>query len=235
MKKLALAALATTAFASSAQAIEGEWYTRVGFGITTADDESVEEFLANEIETDLGITEDVDFDYPRGYNFGLGYRLSPHIAFEASYINFGEEKKGYAYSNAYGDIETIGIEGVETMRYSSKISGTAKTLGAVLSTDVGRPLSGGLRAGYAFWSTEADVIFRYQDQGMELNSEGEQESYSISYREERLKDETDGGDPFYGGFVNWRIGRWTYSLEHTLYNTEDSDLSLSSISLSMDI
>lgn len=237
MKKVILAALAT-AFTSSAYAtaynFQGEWYTRVGFGITTADTDAAEAYLTDEIATDLGVTENVEIGHPRGYNLNLGYRLNRYIAFELGYNDFGEEETSYTYYSSFGDIETFGREGVITETYKSKVSATAKTLGAVISTDATRTLSGGVRAGYAFWSTGTDVMYYYQEDGVRLNTEDEEVPYSLSRSNVRLKDDSDGGDPFYGGFVNWRIGKWTYSLEHTLFNTDDTDHSTSSISLSMD-
>lgn len=234
MKKLALAALATTAFTSSAQAIEGEWYTRVGFGITTADTDSFETYISDVIEAGQGVSEEVSFDHPRGYNLNLGYRHNPYIAFELGYTDFGEDEVSYTYEESYGDLDVLGFEGVETETYKGEVSGTAKTLGAVFSTNTNRTLSGGVRLGYALWSTGTNVMYYWQDIGAQVNAEDNAENYSYSDKA-RVKNDTDGSDPFYGAFVNWRIGKWTYSLEHTRFNTDETDLSVSSISLAMDL
>lgn len=156
------------------------------------------------------------------------------MAFELGYSDFGEEDSSYSYVSSHGDLDVFGYEEVQTDTYKGKVTGTAKTLGAVFSTNTNRDLSGGVRVGYALWSTGTHVTVYSEVDGVELNGEGEEEPYSASYRDVRVKDDTDGSDPYYGGFVNWRIGKWTYSLEHTLFNTDEADISVSSLSLSMD-
>lgn len=215
MKKVILCSAIVFASAPDVLALEPKWYVKAGYGVVDPDAVVVEEFVAGVIAEELGTTTEVSLKRPKGSNISLGYRLNHYLALEAGYSNFGQTNDKQQY--------ILGANSSEVKTYRTEVSGSTGTLAAVLSTDSSKPYSGGVRLGYHAWKTKAQVGYTHQvsealadDSGWLLSTDGH------------------GQDAFYGVFANWRIDQWTYSLEHTLYPTENADITLSTLSLSMD-
>lgn len=215
MKKVILYLAIVFTSAPDVSALEPKWYVKAGYGVVDPDAVVVEGFVAGAIEEELGTTTEVSLNHPKGQNVSLGYRLNHYIAFEAGYSNFGQTKDKQQY--------ILGANSSEVKTYRTKVSGSTGTLAAALSTDSSKPYSAGVRLGYHAWKTKARVGYTHQVSGTLADDSGR-----------LLSADEDGQDAFYGVFANWRIDQWTYSLEHTLYPTENADITLSTLSLSMD-
>lgn len=87
-------------------------------------------------------------------------------------------------------------------------------MAALATTDANREFYAGAKLGFHFWETDFDV-----------SAPGEGSVTALS---------DDGTDIFYGVFANWRIGNWVLGAEHTIFQTEVMDPSMTSVSLSMD-
>lgn len=227
MKKLILTAVLAASTNASATTLEGDWYTRLSFGLSNPDADAVEGLLRDTIAEDTGFQESVDFENPRSLSINVGYRINRFFAVEAGYTHFGDINERYRYSRAYGNLETLGYEGVETDSYKAEISGNTKTLGLVVSTDATRQFSAGVRAGVHLWNTRAEIEYDYEDTRSALNAEDE----VVQIEESPLSSDLDGEDAYVGLFANWRIGRWAYSLDHTVYKTDEVEPTVTSIGL----
>ncbi|WP_193162858.1 outer membrane beta-barrel protein [Microbulbifer hainanensis] len=237
MKKLVLTAALLASANAGAATLEGDWYGRVNFGITDPDAGELEGFVHDTIESEMGVSESVDFENPRSYSINIGYRINNYVAVEAGYTNFGEHNVRYSYPNYYGNLATLGYEGRETDTYKAEISGSTRTLGVVLSTDASRQFSAGVRAGISLWNTRAEVNYVYDnitrrliDPAGSLDADNIYDTYS-NYQESRLSSDLSGEDAYFGAFVSWRIGRWAYTLDHTLYKTDEVEPMVSSLAL----
>lgn len=234
LKKLILATALAASTNATAATLEGDWYTRIGIIQTDPDVGAVENFLSETIETETGVGESVDFGNPRSYSLNIGYRINSYLAVEAGYTDLGDSSNTYRYFHDYGDLQTQGYEGRETMTYKSKVSGSTKTIGVVLSTNATRAFSVGVRAGVHLWGTKADIDSTYTDEYTYLDADNNVLEGDSRIDEVLLASDTDGEDAYYGVFANWRIGRWSYSLGHTLYKTDDVEPSVSSLALDYD-
>ena len=231
MKKLILTAALAASTHASAATLEGDWYTRFSFGLTNPDAGEVENFLSNTIASEVGIQESVDFENPRSYSFHIGYRFSRFFAVEGGYVNFGENNERFGYYNSYGNLETQGFEGIETATYKGEVSGTTRTLGIVVSTDATRTFSAGIRAGIHLWNTRAEIDYAYSDSYRYTNADDEIVEDVFKSETSLLSSDLDGEDAYFGLFANWRIGRWSYSLDHTLYQTDEVEPTVTSLAL----
>lgn len=218
MKGLGLGTLfALSIFAASNSAAqENTWYLKFGVASTDPDAGEVEELL----EDEFGTTK--KFDNATGFNFTLGYQLTPFIAVEGSYLDWGDSK--LRDSGSYGDLYYDGIE--VQLSGTTTLSGSTKSLGAVLSTDVNRPFSFGVKGGIHFWENEAriqlDQTIRFYDY------------YGNILVDEYSADESasdDGDDSYYGIIGTYRTAGWMVSLDHTIYKSEDVDPSTTTLSL----
>ena len=237
MKKLILTAALLASANAGAATLEGDWYGRVNFGVTDPDADELEGFVSDTIESEMGVSESVDFENPRSYSINIGYRINHYIAVEAGYTNFGKHNVRYRYPGYYGSLAAVGWETQATDTYKAKISGTTKTLGVVLSTDTTRQFSAGVRAGINLWNTRAEVNYDYDQVDRTLiDPAGGVEADNIAeshygYQESRLSSDLSGEDAYFGAFVTWRIGRWAYTLDHTLYKTDEVEPTVSSLAL----
>lgn len=217
MKKLpmTIASILLTA-ASNGFAMEQSWYGKVGFGTTDYD---VSEFEG----------EGLKLDDPNGYTLTLGYQWSPFVAFEGSYVDMGEASD--RVSEQFGNLETDLFESEVSAKVA--VSATTLALGTVITTDANQPLSGGLKLGYHFWDADAKVnassvttfVTGFDGSGNPI----------VDSVEERLGDSAsdDGSDLYYGLVGTYRTGQWLVSLEHTVYQSDDSDPSVTAIAFGM--
>ncbi|MBB3060616.1 outer membrane beta-barrel protein [Microbulbifer rhizosphaerae] len=215
MKKAILCSAIIFTSAANASVLEPKWYVKAGYGMVDPDAIVVEEFVADTIEEEVDTDAEVSLEVPRGQNISLGYRLNHYIAFEAGYSNFGKSKDKHEY--------IMGANGSESKTFRTEVSGSTGILAAVLSTDTSKPYSGGIRLGYHAWKTKTRVDYTHMVSGTLADDSAQ-----------LLSTDEDGQDAFYGAFINWRIDQWTYSLEHTLYPTDNADITMSTLSLSMD-
>ncbi|WP_308365099.1 MULTISPECIES: outer membrane beta-barrel protein [unclassified Microbulbifer] len=205
MKKSILAAATVLAASSNAFAIEDTWYARASYGVTDLDTDRAERELCS---IDLCY----EFDDGKGFSLNIGYRLNRYVAFETGYTDLGDTSDSDSVDLIF--VSPIDAPSFSRVDVKAKLSSNTKTMAALFSTDAGKSLSAGARLGYHFWESE-------------VKTTGTSGAFSSSVDE-------DGTDIFYGVFANWRTGRWTLGLEHTLFESEGNDPTLSALSLSLD-
>ena len=221
MKRFGMGAIAAFSIfaASSSFALETPWYLKFGIASTDPDAGEVEELLAYEFGTDK------TFDNATGFNFTVGYQLTPYIAVEGSYLDWGETE--ISDSGVYGDLSSDGYE--YAISGTTTLSGSTKAVGAVLSTDVNRPFSFGVKGGVHFWENtariqleETDTYYDYYYDTIMVNEYSADESAS-----------TDGDDTYFGIIGTYRAEKWIISLDHTVYKSEEVDPSSTTVSVGM--
>lgn len=185
------------------------------------------------VDPDIQEFDEYDMEHPDGYSLTLGYQASPFLALEGGYVNLGDITESYIEPYGYGDpgYDYYFEEGVYEV--GAGISASTVAIGAVLSTDVYRGFSAGLRFGYHLWEVEANAYEMDEWTEYVWNSGiGAYEAYDYGY-EDQFSETVDGSDPYYGVTLGLSAGNWIFSADYTVYQMEDMSPALGSLSVGL--